>query len=266
MNPTITAPNWILLGTEPVRAAIEYARMRSMNDHVAAARRRASGGGLPRSGRQSPVDLATAAPVQAPRLRRQRLGTGLQHRPARRRRRLDRRTGARCRAPRGAARTQDEPDRLESGRHLRARGRQAAARSSAPGDHRGHAIRGHRRAHERGVDLSHPQWARTDSRRRTDGAPAHAARRAHHVGVQPQRRHRGVAGMHAGRLHTARCARRTSKWPAAIAASAGTHACSRSSPTVFASPRTAGDRMRRVARRQPRVQPASGCRAQGQPS
>jgi pimeloyl-ACP methyl ester carboxylesterase len=31
MNPTITAPNWILLGTEPVRAAIEYARMRSMN-------------------------------------------------------------------------------------------------------------------------------------------------------------------------------------------------------------------------------------------
>jgi pimeloyl-ACP methyl ester carboxylesterase len=30
MSP-ITAPNWMLLGTEPVRAAIEYARMRSMN-------------------------------------------------------------------------------------------------------------------------------------------------------------------------------------------------------------------------------------------
>jgi pimeloyl-ACP methyl ester carboxylesterase len=28
---SITAPNWMLLGTEPVRAALEYARMRSMN-------------------------------------------------------------------------------------------------------------------------------------------------------------------------------------------------------------------------------------------
>ena len=31
MSPPITAPNWMLLGSEPVRAALEYARMRSMD-------------------------------------------------------------------------------------------------------------------------------------------------------------------------------------------------------------------------------------------
>ncbi len=31
MSPPITAPNWMLLGSEPVRAAVEYARMRSMD-------------------------------------------------------------------------------------------------------------------------------------------------------------------------------------------------------------------------------------------
>jgi pimeloyl-ACP methyl ester carboxylesterase len=31
MSPPITAPNWMLLGSEPVRAAFEYARMRSMD-------------------------------------------------------------------------------------------------------------------------------------------------------------------------------------------------------------------------------------------
>jgi pimeloyl-ACP methyl ester carboxylesterase len=31
MPPPITAPNWMLLGSEPVRAAIEYARMRTMD-------------------------------------------------------------------------------------------------------------------------------------------------------------------------------------------------------------------------------------------
>jgi pimeloyl-ACP methyl ester carboxylesterase len=31
MSPPITAPNWMLLGSEPIRAAFEYARMRSMD-------------------------------------------------------------------------------------------------------------------------------------------------------------------------------------------------------------------------------------------